>query len=54
MRAAPEDAHEVRAGGGLDVGGMDDDAVLGRHQVETEHHRAHGCARCGGESRGIS
>ena len=35
-------------------GGVDDDAVLGRHQVETEHHRAHGCARCEDESRGVS
>ena len=43
VRVAAVDALVVDAGSLLDGGGGDDDAVLGREQVEAQHHRSHSC-----------
>ena len=40
--ATAVDALVVDAGSLLDRGGGDDDAVLGREQVEAQHHRSQG------------
>eukprot|EP00964_Phaeocystis_antarctica_P013808 scaffold7579_cov63-Phaeocystis_antarctica.AAC.1 len=41
--AAAVNALVVDAGGRLDGGGGDDNAVLGREEVEAQHHRSQNC-----------
>ena len=45
--ATAVDALVVDAQLHLDGGGGDDDAVLGREEVEAQHHRSHGCGQEG-------
>ena len=45
VRVAAVDALVVDAGSLLDGGGGDDDAVLGREEVEAQHHRSHCCGQ---------